>query len=544
MILQIKDIKKSFGEDEILKRINIKIEDGEKIGLVGENGAGKTTIFKIISKEISYDKGSIFLSQSADIGYLKQVSQMNESNTVWNEVLEVYTNVLLAEEEMRFLEKEMAKEDIYLYEDKLQKVLKKYDELSDFYEEKEGFRIESKIKGVLKGLGFSEESYYLKVNELSGGQKTKLGLAKLLLKNSKLLLLDEPTNHLDFSALKWLEGYIKQYKGAVIIISHDRYFIDSVSDNIYEIERGESKKYSGNYSYYIKKKAENKTQEVKNYYAQQKEIKKLETYIDKNLTRASTSKMAKSRRKKLEKIDRLDKPVISSKSIKMNLEINKKSHADVLYLKNADICVGEDKERVLLSKNVEIELKRNDKLALMGPNGIGKSTLLKTLIKQNKLDKGTLNWGEDVVLGYYDQEHNVLNENKTIYEELRDAFPKINDVEIRNVLGRFLFTKEDVFKKIKVLSGGEKSKVILAKLTLNKVNVLLLDEPTNHLDLKSKQILESALIEYEGTVLFVSHDRYFINKVANKTVWMNKNGVKMFNGNYDDFVNNSEYFNV
>jgi len=544
MILQIKDIKKSFGEDEILKRINIKIEDGEKIGLVGENGAGKTTIFKIISKEISYDKGSIFLSQSADIGYLKQVSQMNESNTVWNEVLEVYTNVLLAEEEMRFLEKEMAKEDIYLYEDKLQKVLKKYDELSDFYEEKEGFRIESKIKGVLKGLGFSEESYYLKVNELSGGQKTKLGLAKLLLKNSKLLLLDEPTNHLDFSALKWLEGYIKQYKGAVIIISHDRYFIDSVSDNIYEIERGESKKYSGNYSYYIKKKAENKTQEVKNYYAQQKEIKKLETYIDKNLTRASTSKMAKSRRKKLEKIDRLDKPVISSKSIKMNLEINKKSHADVLYLKNADICVGEDKDRVLLSKNVEIELKRNDKLALMGPNGIGKSTLLKTLIKQNKLDKGTLNWGEDVVLGYYDQEHNVLNENKTIYEELRDAFPKINDVEIRNVLGRFLFTKEDVFKKIKVLSGGEKSKVILAKLTLNKVNVLLLDEPTNHLDLKSKQILESALIEYEGTVLFVSHDRYFINKVANKTVWMNKNGVKMFNGNYDDFVNNSEYFNV
>jgi ATP-binding cassette subfamily F protein 3 len=544
MILQIKDIKKSFGEDEILKRINIKIEDGEKIGLVGENGAGKTTIFKIISKEISYDKGSIFLSQSADIGYLKQVSQMNESNTVWNEVLEVYTNVLLAEEEMRFLEKEMAKEDIYLYEDKLQKVLKKYDELSDFYEEKEGFRIESKIKGVLKGLGFSEESYYLKVNELSGGQKTKLGLAKLLLKNSKLLLLDEPTNHLDFSALKWLEGYIKQYKGAVIVISHDRYFIDSVSDNIYEIERGESKKYSGNYSYYIKKKAENKTQEVKNYYAQQKEIKKLETYIDKNLTRASTSKMAKSRRKKLEKIDRLDKPVISSKSIKMNLEINKKSHADVLYLKNADICVGEDKERVLLSKNVEIELKRNDKLALMGPNGIGKSTLLKTLIKQNKLDKGTLNWGEDVVLGYYDQEHNVLNENKTIYEELRDAFPKINDVEIRNVLGRFLFTKEDVFKKIKVLSGGEKSKVILAKLTLNKVNVLLLDEPTNHLDLKSKQILESALIEYEGTVLFVSHDRYFINKVANKTVWMNKNGVKMFNGNYDDFVNNSEYFNV
>jgi ATP-binding cassette subfamily F protein 3 len=544
MILQIKDIKKSFGEDEILKRINIKIEDGEKIGLVGENGAGKTTIFKIISKEISYDKGSIFLSQGADIGYLKQVSQMNESNTVWNEVLEVYTNVLLAEEEMRFLEKEMAKEDIYLYEDKLQKVLKKYDELSDFYEEKEGFRIESKIKGVLKGLGFSEESYYLKVNELSGGQKTKLGLAKLLLKNSKLLLLDEPTNHLDFSALKWLEGYIKQYKGAVIVISHDRYFIDSVSDNIYEIERGESKKYSGNYSYYIKKKAENKTQEVKNYYAQQKEIKKLETYIDKNLTRASTSKMAKSRRKKLEKIDRLDKPVISSKSIKMNLEINKKSHADVLYLKNADICVGEDKERVLLSKNVEIELKRNDKLALMGPNGIGKSTLLKTLIKQNKLDKGTLNWGEDVVLGYYDQEHNVLNENKTIYEELRDAFPKINDVEIRNVLGRFLFTKEDVFKKIKVLSGGEKSKVILAKLTLNKVNVLLLDEPTNHLDLKSKQILESALIEYEGTVLFVSHDRYFINKVANKTVWMNKNGVKMFNGNYDDFVNNSEYFNV
>jgi len=544
MILQIKDIKKSFGEDEILKRINIKIEDGEKIGLVGENGAGKTTIFKIISKEISYDKGSIFLSQSADIGYLKQVSQMNESNTVWNEVLEVYTNVLLAEEEMRFLEKEMAKEDIYLYEDKLQKVLKKYDELSDFYEEKEGFRIESKIKGVLKGLGFSEESYYLKVNELSGGQKTKLGLAKLLLKNSKLLLLDEPTNHLDFSALKWLEGYIKQYKGAVIIISHDRYFIDSVSDNIYEIERGESKKYSGNYSYYIKKKAENKTQEVKNYYAQQKEIKKLETYIDKNLTRASTSKMAKSRRKKLEKIDRLDKPVISSKSIKMNLEINKKSHADVLYLKNADICVGEDKDRVLLSKNVEIELKRNDKLALMGPNGIGKSTLLKTLIKQNKLDKGTLNWGEDVVLGYYDQEHNVLNENKTIYEELRDAFPKINDVEIRNVLGRFLFTKEDVFKKIKVLSGGEKSKVILAKLTLNKVNVLLLDEPTNHLDLKSKQILESALIEYKGTVLFVSHDRYFINKVANKTVWMNKNGVKMFNGNYDDFVNNSEYFNV
>ena len=544
MILQIKDIKKSFGEDEILKRINIKIEDGEKIGLVGENGAGKTTIFKIISKEISYDKGSIFLSQSADIGYLKQVSQMNESNTVWNEVLEVYTNVLLAEEEMRFLEKEMAKEDIYLYEDKLQKVLKKYDELSDFYEEKEGFRIESKIKGVLKGLGFSEESYYLKVNELSGGQKTKLGLAKLLLKNSKLLLLDEPTNHLDFSALKWLEGYIKQYKGAVIVISHDRYFIDSVSDNIYEIERGESKKYSGNYSYYIKKKAENKTQEVKNYYAQQKEIKKLETYIDKNLTRASTSKMAKSRRKKLEKIDRLDKPVISSKSIKMNLEINKKSHADVLYLKNADICVGEDKGRVLLSKNVEIELKRNDKLALMGPNGIGKSTLLKTLIKQNKLDKGTLNWGEDVVLGYYDQEHNVLNENKTIYEELRDAFPKINDVEIRNVLGRFLFTKEDVFKKIKVLSGGEKSKVILAKLTLNKVNVLLLDEPTNHLDLKSKQILESALIAYKGTVLFVSHDRYFINKVANKTVWMNKNGVKMFNGNYDDFVNNSEYFNV
>lgn len=544
MILQIKDIKKSFGEDEILKRINIKIEDGEKIGLVGENGAGKTTIFKIISKEISYDKGSIFLSQGADIGYLKQVSQMTESNTVWNEVLEVYTNVLLAEEEMRFLEKEMAKEDIYLYEDKLQKVLKKYDELSDFYEEKEGFRIESKIKGVLKGLGFSEESYYLKVNELSGGQKTKLGLAKLLLKNSKLLLLDEPTNHLDFSALKWLEGYIKQYKGAVIIISHDRYFIDSVSDNIYEIERGESKKYSGNYSYYIKKKAEDKTQEVKNYYAQQKEIKKLETYIDKNLTRASTSKMAKSRRKKLEKIDRLDKPVISSKSIKMNLEINKKSHADVLYLKNADICVGEDKHRVLLSKNVEIELKRNDKLALMGPNGIGKSTLLKTLIKQNKLDKGILNWGEDVVLGYYDQEHNVLNENKTIYEELRDAFPKINDVEIRNVLGRFLFTKEDVFKKIKVLSGGEKSKVILAKLTLNKVNVLLLDEPTNHLDLKSKQILESALIEYEGTVLFVSHDRYFINKVANKTVWMNKNGVKMFNGNYDDFVNNSEYFNV
>ncbi|GAA0122709.1 ribosomal protection-like ABC-F family protein [uncultured Clostridium sp.] len=539
MLIQLNNIGKSFNGEILFSNINLKVEESEKIGLVGVNGAGKSTLLKMIYGEILQDEGEIIKSRGKTFDYLKQDSGLNLENSIKEEMFSVFKELLNVEKELRQLEKLMSSQEIIEDYEKLEKIMKKYSSKTDYFVMKGGYEIETKINIILNGIGFKDFDFDIKVSKLSGGQKTKLSLGKILLNEPDLLMLDEPTNHLDLQALNWLEEYLKSYKGAVLIVSHDRYFLDSTVSVIYELERGKSKRYPGNYSKYVYLKAEEKELHAKNYERQQEEIKRLQTFVDKNIVRATSSKAAKSKRKAIERMEKIDKPLGELKKVNMNFEIKNKSYKEVLDIKEGILSVGEGENKKILSRNLNIHLARGDRAALIGTNGVGKTSLLKVLIGDLQLEQGLISWGKDVHIGYYAQEHEKLNPNNTILEEVWDDFPTVKESKIRGVLGKFLFSGEDVFKKIGDLSGGEKSRVALSKLMLIEANLLLLDEPTNHLDLQSKEILESALKDYEGTILFISHDRYFINKIGNKVMELTKEGVKSIKGNYDNYFSTS-----
>ncbi|WP_159885993.1 ABC transporter ATP-binding protein [Paenibacillus puerhi] len=533
MLLQVSGIAKSYGVTSVLSHISLQIEARERIGLVGVNGAGKSTLLQIIAGELSYDQGNIFKAKETKIGYLKQNSGLSSDRSIWNELLGVFAGVLETELELRRLEARMADPEVLADDKKTEDTMRRYAELSDAFRASGGYEVEAKVRGVLNGMGFGHMDPATPVQALSGGQKTRLALAKMLLEAPDLLLLDEPTNHLDIPTLTWLEQYLRSYPGAILVVSHDRYFLDALVDAIYEIERTSSKRYTGNYSRYIELKQANYEIELKQFEKQQEEISKMEDFVQRNITRASTTKRAQSRRKALEKMDRLDKPLGDLKRASFSFEVEVPSGREVLDVRGLSVSYD---GRNPLVQGVSFQLRRGDTAALIGPNGIGKTTLLRTLIGQHNQDRGTYNWGANVKIAYYDQEQTGLNPNHTVLEEVWNAFPHLEEGRVRTVLGSFLFSGEDVFKKIASLSGGEKARVSLAKLMLLKANVLILDEPTNHLDLYSKEVLESALIDYEGTLLFISHDRYFLNKMAESMLELAPDGVTSYLGNYDDYV--------
>lgn len=533
MLLQVTGITKSYGVNTVLSNISLQIEARERIGLVGVNGAGKSTLLQIIAGELSYDSGNIFKAKETKIGYLKQNSGLVSDRSIWNELLNVFAGLLEMETELRRLEERMSAPDVLADEKKTDETMRRYAELSDTFRERGGYEIEAKIRGILNGMGFGGMDPATPVQALSGGQKTRLALAKMLLEAPDLLLLDEPTNHLDIQTLTWLEQYLRSYPGAILVVSHDRYFLDALVDAIYEIERTTSRRYTGNYTRYIELKEADYEIQLKQFEKQQDEIAKMEEFIQRNIVRASTTKRAQSRRKALDKMERIDKPLGDLKRASFSFEVETPSGREVLDVRG--IAVSYDSQNPLI-RNVSFQLRRGDTAALIGPNGIGKSTLLKTLIGQHAPDRGTYDWGTNVRIGYYDQEQTGLNPHQTVLEELWNAYPHLEEARIRTVLGNFLFSGEDVFKKVGSLSGGEKARVALAKLMLQKANVLILDEPTNHLDLYSKEVLESALIDYEGTLLFISHDRYFLNKMAESMLELTPDGVTGYLGNYDDYV--------
>ncbi|WP_248928746.1 ABC-F family ATP-binding cassette domain-containing protein [Paenibacillus hamazuiensis] len=533
MLLQVNGITKSYGVTTVLSNISLQIEARERIGLVGVNGAGKSTLLQIIAGEASYDAGNIFKAKETKIGYLKQNSGLQSDETIWNEMLKVFAHLLEAERELRQLEASMSDPNLLGNEQKYEATMKRYATLSDWFREQGGYEVEAKIRGVLHGMGFADMAPDTRVNTLSGGQKTRLALAKMLLEEPDLLMLDEPTNHLDIATLTWLEGYLRGYPGAILVVSHDRYFLDALVDTIYEIERTNSKRYTGNYSKYVETKQAEYEIQLRHFEKQQEEIAKMEEFIQRNIVRASTTKRAQSRRKALEKMERIDKPLGELKRAHFAFEVEQMSGKEVLQV--SGLSVGYKPGEPLL-RDVSFQLRRGDTAALIGPNGIGKSTLLKTLIGQHTPDSGSYQWGTNVKIGYYDQEQKGLNPSNTVLDEVWNAFPHLEEARIRTVLGNFLFSGEDVFKKISSLSGGEKARVSLAKLMLEKANVLILDEPTNHLDLYSKEVLESALIDYEGTLLFISHDRYFLNKMAEHMLELDSDGLTAYLGNYDDYI--------
>ncbi|ULL19059.1 ABC-F type ribosomal protection protein [Paenibacillus sp. H1-7] len=533
MLLQVSGITKSYGINTVLSNISLQIEPRERIGLVGVNGAGKSTLLQIIAGEMSYDSGDIFKAKETKVGYLKQNSGLNSDKSIWEELRSVFDHLHEAEKELRKLEAMMSDPAVLANEKQTEDTMKRYASLSEWFKEQGGYEADARIRGILHGMGFGDFAPDTVINTLSGGQKTRLALAKMLLQAPDLLLLDEPTNHLDIQTLTWLEGYLRSYSGAILVVSHDRYFLDALVNAIYEIERTTSKRYTGNYTRYVEIKQADYEIQLKQFEKQQEEIAKMEEFVQRNIVRASTTKRAQSRRKALEKMDRLDKPMGELKRASFAFEVEQPSGKEVLQV--SGVSVSYDSSKPLL-KDVSFQLRRGDTAALIGPNGIGKSTLLKTLIGDQQPDKGDIRWGANVRIGYYDQEQKGLNPNNTVLGEVWDAFPNLEEARIRTVLGSFLFSGEDVFKKVSSLSGGEKARVSLAKLMLEKANVLILDEPTNHLDLFSKEVLESALIDYEGTLLFISHDRYFLNKMAEQMLELSGDGVTPYLGNYDDYV--------
>lgn len=533
MLLQAVNLSKSYGVRAILSNITMLVNEREKIGLVGINGAGKSTFLQMIAGEMSYDSGDIFVSKETTIGYLAQNSGLTSGKTIREETLDVFADLLAVEQELRDLEVAMADPAVMADTKRYDEILNRYAARSEWFREKGGYAIEAKIRGILSGMGFSDFPQDTVVDTLSGGQKTRLALAKMLLAEPDLLLLDEPTNHLDIDTLTWLEDYLRGYPGAIVVVSHDRYFLDALVGTIYEIERHTSKRYSGNYSRFIEIKAAEYEAEMKQYEKQQDEIARMEDFVQKNIVRASTTKRAQSRRKALEKMERLDKPLGDLKRASFSFEIDRMTGKDVLSAEGLSMAYGADAP---LFRNVSFKLSRAETVALIGPNGIGKSSLFKILTDNHKPNSGSFVWGANVKLGFYDQEQKDLNPQNTVLEELWSAYPHLEEARIRTVLGNFLFSGEDVFKRVASLSGGEKARVSLAKLMLMNANVLILDEPTNHLDLYSKEILEASLIDYEGTLLFISHDRYFLNKMAERILELTPDGMLSFLGNYDDYL--------
>ncbi|MBG9854967.1 ABC transporter ATP-binding protein [Bacillus wiedmannii] len=532
ILLQVNALTKLYGAETILANIKLEVQTKDRIALVGRNGAGKSTLLKIIAGELSHDGGEIIKPKDVSIGYLAQNTGLETSLTIWDEMLTVFTHLQQMETKLRRLEQEMGKEENFSNEATYERLLADYDQLQLDYKDQGGYQYEADIRSILSGLGFPVETHPTTISTLSGGQKTRLALGKLLLTKPDLLILDEPTNHLDIETLTWLEQYLQGYPGAILIVSHDRYFLDKLVTQVYEISNKESRRFVGNYSKYLDLKSALYEQDMKRYEKQQDEIAKLEDFVQKNIARASTTKRAQSRRKQLDRMELLTRPLGDSKSASFHFDIEKQSGNDVLQVKDATI--GYDDDPII--EHVTMRLTRGDSVALVGPNGIGKSTLLKSLVNKLPLLNGDVSFGSNVSVGYYDQEQANLTSSKRVLNELWDEYPLQPEKEIRTILGNFLFTGDDVLKPVSSLSGGQKARLALAKLMMQKSNLLILDEPTNHLDLNSKEILENALIDYPGTLLFVSHDRYFINRVTTTVVELSTEGAQEYLGDYDYYV--------
>ncbi len=535
MLVSMSKINKYYNGNQVLNNINLSIDENDRIGLIGINGCGKTTLLKILTgKELPDklvdDEGIISYSGKTTIGYLEQINDLENENTVITEMKNVFSSLFDTLNRMKELEKLMSEKN-----DLFHKLSDEYAKLSSYFEANDGYNINVKIKTILNGLGFDENKFERKITSFSGGEKTRLSIAKLLLENPNLLILDEPTNHLDFKTVLWLEDYLKDYKGALLIVSHDRYFLDKIVTNICEIERGEITRYKGNYSKYLILKEESVNRQQKEYELQQKEIAKMEEYVAKNLVRASTSKSAKSRVKALEKMDRIEKPILKNKNSIIDFNYTIEPHSEILKVKNIDISVGIGENKKILKDNISFEIRRGDKIAIIGENGIGKSTLLKIIQNKHPFN-GRLSWGGNVKISYFEQESANLNPDNTLMEEIHSRYSLMTDLEIRSLLGKVRLTGENVFKKISVVSGGERAKLCFALMMLERGNVLILDEPTNHLDLATKEILEEALINYTGTIIYVSHDRYLLNKLSTKIMEITKEDLEIFDGNFDYYI--------
>lgn len=534
MLLNVEHLYKYFNGQALLKDINFTVEDREAVGLIGINGCGKSTLLNIITGSEGYDKtpeglGSVNIAGKASIGFLRQNSGLNSELTIGEEMKNAFAPLLETLDKMKFLEKKMADGG------DIDSISHEYAELSSYFEARDGYRIDVKIKQVLNGMGFGSTPTDRVISTLSGGEKTRLALAKLLLEEPNFLILDEPTNHLDFETLMWLEDYLKGYKGAIIIVSHDRYFLNKVCTRICEIEQGRLTSYRGDYSSYLVQKKMNSERQLKEYEAQQKEIAKLEDYVAKNLVRASTSKMAKSRQHMLDRIERIDKPLMYTKPPKIKLEYDIEPTKEIVRVVDCPLVVGEGADKKELIKSLTMNVRRGEHVAIIGANGIGKTSILKLIQGIIPHEGGNISWGGNVKISYFEQEHAILDPHKTVLEEIMDRYPRLSEQQARSVLGAVLLTGENVFKPISVLSGGERAKLCFAIMALNRGNVLVLDEPTNHLDLSTKEVLEDALAEFGGTIILVSHDRYLLNKVASRIIEIKHDEVNSYEGNFDAY---------
>lgn len=536
MIISLENISKFYNGNQVLKNISLTIEDDDRIGLIGINGCGKSTLLKIITgreepeTQPEPNVARIALTKGATIGFLEQNSGLDRNSTVIEEMRSVFSELLKISERLRELEKIMSESSAH------DDAAAEYAQKTAYFEANDGYLINVNITKVLNGMGFPPETYERVISTLSGGEKTRLALAKLLLENPKLLILDEPTNHLDFTTIMWLEDYLQDYKGALLIVSHDRYFLDKLTTSTCEIERGVLKRCKGNYSAFAVQKRADVARQLKEYEAQQEEIAKLQDFVDRNLVRASTSNMAKSRIKKLETMELIEKPVLYEKSAKIKFEYDLTPPIDLLTVKNIDVSVGSGADRKTLVDSLSFDVKRGEKLGIIGSNGIGKSTLLKIIQRQLPCSHGTIEWTKNVKISYFDQESARLDPRKTVMDEVHSRYRTMSDREIRSLLGCVRITGENVFKQVGVISGGERAKLCFAIMMLERGNVLILDEPTNHLDIDTKEVLEQALCEFDGTIIFVSHDRYLLNKLASRIIEITENSVESYNGGFDGYL--------
>lgn len=542
MILSLENVSKIYNGNTVLDNVALTIEDNDRIGLVGVNGCGKSTLLRIITgaeepeTQPEPNVARVAVTKSASIGFLAQNTGLDRSSTIIEEMTSVFSWLLKIGDELRELEKTMASPEAHSDEKKFAEISEEYARKTAIFESNDGYLINVKINKVLNGMGFGTETYDRVISTLSGGEKTRLALSKLLLENPNLLILDEPTNHLDFNTIMWLEDYLKDYKGALLIVSHDRYFLDKLTTSTCEIERGRLKRYKGNYSAFTKLKEADVIRQMKEYEAQQEEIAKLQDFIDRNLVRATTSNMAKSRIKKLEAMELIEKPVTNTKSAKIKFEYDIAPPIDVLTVKNIDVSVGSGYDRKTLVDNLSFEVKRGEKLGIIGSNGIGKSTLLKIIQHILPCSHGSVEWTKNIKISYFDQENSQLDFNKTVMEEVHSRYRTMSDLEIRSILGSVRMVGENVFKPISVISGGERAKLCFAIMMLERGNVLILDEPTNHLDIDTKEVLEKALCDYDGTIIFVSHDRYLLNRLATRILEITPDSVENFNGGFDEYM--------
>lgn len=530
ILLQANNVMRRFGADVLFHDINLQIQEHGRTALVGRNGAGKTTLLKMIAGITSPDEGTISKSKDLTIGYLAQDQGLDSQNSIWAELDLVFAPLHKMEKQIHQLENQLASLDPATKE--FQLTTEKYSQLQSAFKKQGGFEYESRMRGILKGFGFEEADYQTAINSLSGGQKTKLALAKILLQSPDLLILDEPTNHLDMNVLAWLEDYLKSYQGALLVVSHDRYFLDRVVSDIYDLDNHTLRHYTGNYTQFMQHKQEWLTAEWKHYEQQQKKIAKLEDFVNRNIVRASTTKRAQARRKQLEKMDRMDRPEIDDRSIHFHFHSDKDSGNEVLDVDRAVVGYNDQK----LAGPLSFSVRKPQRVGIIGPNGIGKSTLLKSILDRIPLISGSIKLGANLQIGYYDQEQQQLHPEKSVLNEVWDDHSNVPEKDIRSLLGSFLFVGDDVYKLVHDLSGGEKARLELTKLSFKPINFLILDEPTNHLDIDSREVLENAINEFSGTVLFISHDRYFINQVATDVLDMSATGIKHYEGDYDDYL--------